>query len=117
MRGRQIAKEDCRDLDRALSLKWLETNGRGGFSSGTVAGANTRRYHALLLTARKPPGERFVLVNQVEEWMDLDGQSFPLSTNCYPGGCQSVRLSVLYRVHCRSLANLDIRVPQHNSPA
>jgi len=81
----QVAKEDCQDLDRASSLEWLETNGRGGFSSGTVAGANTRRYHALLLTARRPPGERFVLVNQLEEWLDLDRQSFPLSTNCYPG--------------------------------
>ncbi|MEK6633929.1 MAG: glycogen debranching enzyme N-terminal domain-containing protein, partial [Nitrospirota bacterium] len=79
-----ISAQDCQNLDRALSLEWLETNGRGGFSSGTVAGANTRRYHALLLTARKPPSERFVLVNQMKEWLDLDGQSFPLSTNCYP---------------------------------
>jgi glycogen debranching enzyme len=55
--------EDCRNLDRALSLEWLEPNGRGEFASGTVAGANTRRYHALLLTARKPPSERVVLVN------------------------------------------------------
>lgn len=81
----KISAQDCQNLDRALGLEWLETNGRGGFSSGTVAGANTRRYHALLLTARQPPSERFVLVNQVEEWLDLDGQSFPLSTNCYPG--------------------------------
>ncbi len=80
----KIEREDCRNLDRALSLEWLEPNGRGGFSSGTVAGANTRRYHALLLTARKPPSERVVLVNQVEEWIELDGHSFPLSTNCYP---------------------------------
>ncbi len=80
----KIGADECRDLDRALSLEWLETNGRGGFASGTVAGANTRRYHALLLTARTPPGERFVLVNQLEEWLDLDGRSFPLSTNCYP---------------------------------
>jgi predicted glycogen debranching enzyme len=81
----QIDRTDCQNLDRALSLEWLETNGRGGFSSGTVAGANTRRYHALLLTARKPPSERFVLVNQLEEWLDLDRGLFPLSTNCYPG--------------------------------
>ncbi len=27
-----------------------KTNDRGGFSSGTVAEANTRQYHALLLT-------------------------------------------------------------------
>jgi len=33
----EVAKEDCQDLDRALSLEWLETNGRGGFSYGTVA--------------------------------------------------------------------------------
>lgn len=66
----KIGAEDCRNLDRALSFEWLETNGFGGFSSGTVAGVNTRRYHALLLTARKPPSERFVLVNYLEE-LDL----------------------------------------------
>ncbi len=81
----KIGAEDCRNLDRALILEWLETNGRGGFASGTVAGANTRRYHALLLTARKPPSERFVLVNHLEEWLDIDGQAIPLSTNLYPG--------------------------------
>lgn len=79
-----IFGEECRNLARALSLEWLETNGRGGFASGTVAAANTRRYHALLLTARKPPGDRVVLVNHVEEWLDIDGQSFPLTTNLYP---------------------------------
>jgi predicted glycogen debranching enzyme len=81
----RIKAEDCQNLDRALSLEWLEPNGRGGFASGTVAGANTRRYHALLLTARKPPGERIALVNQVEDWIDIGGESFPLSTNLYPG--------------------------------
>lgn len=80
----KVDKEECRDLDRALSLEWLETNGRGGFSSGTVAGANTRRYHALLLTATKPPSERFVLVNHLDEWLEVDGQTIPISTNLYP---------------------------------
>jgi predicted glycogen debranching enzyme len=80
----KIGAEDCRNLDRALSLEWLETNGRGGFASGTVVGANTRRYHALLLTARKPPSERLVLVNHLEEWLDIDGQAISLSTNLYP---------------------------------
>ena len=48
-------------------------------------GAQTRRYHALLLTARNQPNERFVLVNHLEEWLDIDGQVIPLSTNLYPG--------------------------------
>jgi predicted glycogen debranching enzyme len=74
----------CQNFDQALGLEWLETNGRGGFASGTVAGANSRRYHALLLTARRPPTDRVVLVNHVEEWLDINGQAIPLSTNLYP---------------------------------
>src|SRR5205807_605670 len=84
MKPLAVSREACADYERASRLEWLETNGAGGFASGTVAGANTRRYHALLLTARKPPSERFVLVNQLEEWLDIDGQAIPLSTNLYP---------------------------------
>ena len=80
-----VSAEDCQNLERSLTLEWLETNGRGGFSSGTVAGPNTRRYHALLLIARNPPVDRFVLVNHLEERVEIDGQSVPLSANCYPG--------------------------------
>lgn len=75
----------CQDLERGLSLEWLETNGRGGYASGTVAGANTRRYHALLLVARRPPVDRVVLVNHLEEWVEACDHSFPLSTNLYRG--------------------------------
>ncbi len=32
-------------------LEWLETDGLGGFASGTVSGIRTRRYRALLLAA------------------------------------------------------------------
>ena len=67
----KIDQATCQNLDRALGLEWLETNGRGGFASGTVAGPNTRRYHALLLVARKPPAERLVLVNHIEERLDI----------------------------------------------
>ncbi len=81
----RIAAEHCRDLEHALSLEWLETNGRGGFASGTVAGANTRRYHALLLVARTPPSERVVQINHLDEWVESARHRTPLSTNLYPG--------------------------------
>jgi predicted glycogen debranching enzyme len=42
--------------------EWLESDGLGGFASGTVALARTRRYHALLLAATTPPTGRAVLV-------------------------------------------------------
>jgi predicted glycogen debranching enzyme len=50
----------------ALDAEWLETDGLGGFASGTVGGVRSRRYHALLLTATRPPTGRYVLVNGLE---------------------------------------------------
>ena len=50
--------------------EWLEADGLGGFASGTVSGARTRRYHALLLTATNPPTGRIVLVNGFEAWIE-----------------------------------------------
>jgi predicted glycogen debranching enzyme len=81
----EVSAADCRKIDRALELEWLETNGRGGFSSGTVSGANTRRYHALLLVARNPPVHRYNFVNHVDEWVEVGGQAFSLSSNVYSG--------------------------------
>jgi predicted glycogen debranching enzyme len=80
-----IGKEECQDPDRALSLEWLETNGCGGFASGTVAGANTRRYHGLLLVVPPPECHRYMLVNHLEEWLHLDDRAISISTNLYPG--------------------------------
>ena len=38
-----------------LSREWLVTNGLGGFASGTISGAITRRYHGLLIAALPAP--------------------------------------------------------------
>lgn len=100
MERMKVKKEDCRDLDRALSLEWLETNGCGGFASGTVAGANTRRYHALLLTAQYPGNNRYALVNHIEEWLRIDGEEVFLSTNLYPGTVHPSGYT-----HCTSFAS------------
>ncbi len=55
----KIGKKDCRNLDRALSLEWLETNARGGFASGTVA-ADTRA----TMRCCAPTAKRSVSVGQ-----------------------------------------------------
>ena len=61
-----IGTAECRDLDRSSKLEWLETNGLGGFASGTVSGANTRRYHGLLTASLRPPVERYLLLSKLE---------------------------------------------------
>lgn len=66
--------------------EWLEADGLGGFASGTVSGIRTRRYHALLLAARTPPTDRFVLVNGLEAWVSSGGVEFPLCAQRYEPG-------------------------------
>jgi predicted glycogen debranching enzyme len=63
--------------------EWLETDGLGGFASGTVFGIRTRRYHALLLTATTPPAGRMVLVNGFDAWVETPGGTFAISSQRY----------------------------------
>ena len=80
-----INSEVCQTLDEALKHEWLETNGLGGFSSSTVIGLNTRRYHGLLTAATKPPVGRVLLLSKLEETVVVNGARFDLSANRYPG--------------------------------
>jgi len=75
----------CDDLAEASSREWLETNGIGGFSSSTIAGLDTRRYHGLLTAATKPPLGRMVLLSKLEETVVVESARFDLGTNQYQG--------------------------------
>ena len=66
-----------------LAAEWLEADSQGGFASGTVGGARTRRYHALLLTATTPPSGRVVLVNGLVAWIEAGPIKLPLTTQFY----------------------------------
>src|SRR5689334_22013850 len=59
--------ETCRNFDSAIAAEWLCTNGLGGYASSTVAGANTRKYHGLLVVAAHPPVQRYVVLSRVED--------------------------------------------------
>jgi predicted glycogen debranching enzyme len=81
----EFEREVCGDLGEACSHEWMETNGIGGFACSTIAGLNTRRYHALLTAATRPPVGRFVLLSKLEETLVLGEQRFELSVNRYAG--------------------------------
>lgn len=77
-------RETCADYYYATQKEWLETNGIGGFASSTIIGANTRRYHGLLVASLKPPTHRFVLLSKLEENISINGKTYEFSTNQYP---------------------------------
>ena len=62
------------------------TNGLGGFACGTVAGANTRRYHGFLMASLRPPVERTLMVAKVELSAHYLGVETDLSANEFAGG-------------------------------
>ncbi|HEY2848168.1 MAG TPA: glycogen debranching enzyme N-terminal domain-containing protein, partial [Pyrinomonadaceae bacterium] len=80
----RLGPDECRDLTTLSTLEWLETNGIGGYASGTIAGLHTRRYHGLLVAATRPPLGRIVLLSKFEQKLIIDGNEYELSANRYP---------------------------------
>jgi predicted glycogen debranching enzyme len=74
----------CTNFESASSREWLETNGIGGFASGTISGANSRRYHGLLTAATRPPLGRITMLSKFEETLMVNGEIYELSANQYP---------------------------------
>jgi predicted glycogen debranching enzyme len=81
------ARERGNDAEQALTREWLVTNGLGGYASGTVAGAATRRYHGLLVAALPAPYGRVMLLNHLWERVRLpDRSAVVLGEEEDPGG-------------------------------
>ncbi len=67
----------------AKDAEWLESDGLGGFASGTVCGRRTRRYHAILLTATEPPSGRMVLVGGFDASVETPAGTHWISSQLY----------------------------------
>ena len=69
------------NLEEGLKKEWLITNGIGGFASSTVIGANTRKYHGLLIAPLTPPARRFLILSKIDESIIIRNKKYDLYTN------------------------------------
>lgn len=76
----KFTKEDL-NLENGLNKEWLLTNGRGGFASSTIIGANTRKYHGLLIAPLTPPARRYLILSKVDESIQIGEKQYDLYTN------------------------------------
>ena len=76
----RYAKEEL-ELDKALEKEWIITNGIGGFASSTIIGANTRKYHGLLVGPIIPPARRRLILSKLDESIEVGGIKYELFTN------------------------------------
>jgi len=81
----RFGRDTCGNVELSSRKEWLETNGLGGYASGTVAGIHTRSYHAWLTAATQIPLRRMLMLSQLEEWVTYGGQKYALATNQYRG--------------------------------
>ncbi len=77
----EFGKSYWYDFRQGSQREWLVTNGIGGYSSLSLTGANSRRYHGLLVSSLKPPTSRHLLLSNLLEDLSLnDGSSVSLSS-------------------------------------
>lgn len=70
-----------KELEELISKEWIVTNGIGGFASSSMCGANTRKYHGLLIAPLTPPARRHLIVSKVDESIEMDDTEYVLYTN------------------------------------
>ena len=68
-------------LEEGIQKEWIITNGIGGFSFSTILGANTRKYHGLLVAPLTPPARRHLILSKVDESIEINNQKHNLYTN------------------------------------
>ena len=76
----KITKENL-NLEKGLKREWIITNGLGGFASSSIIGANTRKYHGLLIAPISPPAMRFLILSKLDESLELNDKKYDLFTN------------------------------------
>src|SRR5215210_2360795 len=65
---------DERSRELLLNREWLVTNGLGGYASGSVSGAITRKHHGILIAALPAPLGRTVMWSHVSEFLRFSDQ-------------------------------------------
>lgn len=69
------------EFEKALKQDWIVTNGLGGYSSSTILGINTRKYHGLLVAPLNPPENRHLILSKVDESFVSGGKEYPIYSN------------------------------------
>jgi predicted glycogen debranching enzyme len=77
---RQLGWQRGDPIETLVIREWLVTNALGGYASGTIGGACTRRFHGLLIAALPAPLGRTMMFNHLEETLEgEDGLCWKLS--------------------------------------
>ena len=77
----RITPGTAAELDR----EWLDTDDRGGYAAGTLAGWHTRRYHGLMVANLRMPEGRHCLLSKLEDSLACGQEEHFFTPHRYPG--------------------------------
>jgi predicted glycogen debranching enzyme len=91
-----FTKEALNHLTKVIGKEWILTNGLGSYSSQSLPGLNTRKYHGLLVAALNPPGYRTVCLSKLDEDVIVGSETYRLGSNefrntVYPDGYKLIK--------------------------
>jgi predicted glycogen debranching enzyme len=79
-------KEKLVNLEYSLQREFLRTNRSGAYSSSTLAGCNTRKYHGMLIVQlNELDGGKHVLLSSLDETIIQHDEQFNLGIHKFPG--------------------------------
>jgi predicted glycogen debranching enzyme len=79
-------KEELVNLEYSLQREFLRTNRSGAYSSSTLAGCNTRKYHGMLIVQLDElDGGKHLLLSSLDESIIQHDAQFNLGIHKYPG--------------------------------
>ena len=75
------------NLDESLQREYIRTNRKGAYSSSTIVGCNTRKYHGLLVVPIPELGDQNrVLLSSLDLTIIQHGAEFNVAVHHYKGG-------------------------------
>jgi predicted glycogen debranching enzyme len=79
-------KEELVNLEYSLQREFLRTNRSGAYSSSTLAGCNTRKYHGMLIVQLDElDGGKHLLLSSLDETIIQHDAQFNLGIHKFPG--------------------------------
>lgn len=83
----KFSKSILKNTHRAIIKEWLETNKLGTYSSSSIIGCNTRKYHGLFVCPIKNlDNQNHVLISSLDESVLMNNVEFKLGVHQYGDG-------------------------------
>jgi len=71
------------DFNKGNSIEWVVTNGTGAYAGGSLIASKNRTHQGYLVATLHEPTNRYVVFEQIQEWVSIGGREYDLETSAH----------------------------------